>query len=581
MTIIYTRKSSTSIPALTDGSVPFYSSGTLAEDTSNLSWNNTLKGLGLGVSVASVAARLHIGGNRSAASWTTNGIGIRTDSVTVTNTTSSGTVALQTQHGIGTPTFAASSSTTFSDASTVYISAAPIAGTNVTITRPWAQYVASGQLYIADGLRVGTTSQTSTIRFASTMTATNAAANAIYGTGAVNMTSATSVQSAALTGDNSISGNQNNSNTTGMTGVEGITRSSNTATVTSLIGVKATGVNSGAGTVTNLYNMRAFNAINSGGGTITNLFGFYSDDLTTGTNNFGSYLNVSSGSNKWNLYANGTATNYMNGTLMVGTTSVSTAKVNVITSATDATVSAGLSQSTLTMTADTSSFFTTGFQADGLINQGAFNNTVSTGVRGGSFSARASGASGTVSNAQAVIGQIFNTGAGVITTGFNFRALNATNSGGGTLTNLYGFYVDNLTTATNNYAYGSAITSGTNKWNLYMSGSADNYLAGNLAIGLNSSISAKLHVISTTEQKRIGYDASNYFSTTVSSTGQVTLDAVGSGARFVFSDLVNFTSSAPANASSTGTTGDFTWASGFLYICVGTNSWQRVATASW
>lgn len=365
MTIIYTKKASTSIPALTDGSVPFYSSGTLAEDNSNLSWNSTMKGLGLGVSPASVASRLHIGGNRSAASWTTNGIGIRTDSVTVTNTTSSGTVALQTQHGLGTPTFAASSATTFSDASTIYIAAAPVAGSNVTITRPWAQYVASGQLYIADGLRVGTTSQTSTIRFASTMTGTNAAANAIYGTGVVNMTSATSVQSAALTGDNSISGNQNNSNTTGMTGVEGITRSSNTATVTSLIGVKATGVNSGAGTVTNLYNMRSFNA---------------------------------------------------------------------------------------------------------------------------------------------------------------------TNSGGGTITNLYGYYVDNLTSGTNNYAFASAITSGSNKWNLYMSGSADNYLAGNLAIGLNSSISAKLHVISTTEQKRLGYDASNYFSHTVSSAGVSTLDPVGTDA---------------------------------------------------
>lgn len=48
----------------------------------------------------------------------------------------------------------------------------------------------------------------------------------------------------------------------------------------------------------------------------------------------------------------------------------------------------------------------------------------------------------------------------------------------------------------------------------------------------------KLTSTLTTEQLRVGYDASNYLSTTVGSTGGVTFNAVGSGASFTFSDDV-------------------------------------------
>lgn len=61
---------------------------------------------------------------------------------------------------------------------------------------------------------------------------------------------------------------------------------------------------------------------------------------------------------------------------------------------------------------------------------------------------------------------------------------------------------------------------------------------GSTGINTGTSPSAFLHVIGTTEQMRLGYDASNYFKTTVGSTGGVTFDAVGSGAGFTFSDDV-------------------------------------------
>ena len=104
--------------------------------------------------------------------------------------------------------------------------------------------------------------------------------------------------------------------------------------------------------------------------------------------------------------------------------------------------------------------------------------------------------------------------------------------------------------------------------------------SGDVGIG-TSTVSARLHTISTTEQLRVGYDASNYYSTTVGSTGAVTFDAVGSGARFIFSDRLNIPTATPASASATGTAGDIAWDASFVYVCVGTNSWKRVAIAAW
>lgn len=363
-----------------------------------------------GSGTQSPAARFHSSGDRSMSSWTVNGVGFRADSATLTNTSSSGTVAAQVAHSLATPTFAFSSATIITDASTFYIAAAPTAGTNATLTRPWAQYIAAGRSYFAEGANFGTATQTATIRIASSMTGTNAAANSFYGSGAVNVTSAGSYQSAALTGDSTVTGSQNNTNTTGVGAVDAIARCSNTATATAIFCHRATAINSSTGTVTHLYQYRATGATNSGGGTITNIYGLYVDDVSVATNNYAAFLNLSSGSGKWNVYANGTATNYMNGSLTIGTTAAS----------------------------------------------------------------------------------------------------------------------------------------------------------------------AKLHVVSTTEQERLGYDTSNYYSTTVSSVGLVTFDAVGSGAGFAFSDAISIPTASPAS-NGTGRAGQLAWDGTYLYVCTATNTWARVA----
>jgi hypothetical protein len=67
-----------------------------------------------------------------------------------------------------------------------------------------------------------------------------------------------------------------------------------------------------------------------------------------------------------------------------------------------------------------------------------------------------------------------------------------------------------------------------------------------LYIGGNTAASAKLHVVRTSEQLRVGYDASNYYTTTVGATGGVTFDAVGSGASFTFLDPIKGTGTTSA-----------------------------------
>lgn len=64
-----------------------------------------------------------------------------------------------------------------------------------------------------------------------------------------------------------------------------------------------------------------------------------------------------------------------------------------------------------------------------------------------------------------------------------FHAINGVAGSGSTITNQYGFHCDDLTVGTNNYAFYSHVSAGANKYNLYMAGTAANYLAGTLTVG--------------------------------------------------------------------------------------------------
>lgn len=97
-------------------------------------------------------ANLEVGGALSVAAWGANGIGVHLRTATYTDTTSSGTVALTTVNSFSAATIAASSSTTYTAAANVYISGAPIPGTNVTITNAYSLYVAAGSSFFGGAI---------------------------------------------------------------------------------------------------------------------------------------------------------------------------------------------------------------------------------------------------------------------------------------------------------------------------------------------------------------------------------------------------------------------------------------------
>ena len=105
-----------------------------------------------------------ISGNISKSAWTTSGIRIKGVTGTLTDTTSSGTVATAYTDVLGGNTIAASNSTTFTNYETMHLKD-PVAGSNATLTNKWA--------FGADSLRVGTSNQ---------LTVTNAGLVTIPGT---------------------------------------------------------------------------------------------------------------------------------------------------------------------------------------------------------------------------------------------------------------------------------------------------------------------------------------------------------------------------------------------------------------
>lgn len=95
-------------------------------------------------------------------------------------------------------------------------------------------------------------------------------------------------------------------------------------------------------------------------------------------------------------------------------------------------------------------------------------------------------------------------------------------------------------------AYRGQLTAGTGKHNLYMSGTAVNYLKG--ALGLD------------------------VLTPTISSTGLLDMNA----------DTLRLrTSRTPSSASDTGNAGEICWDADYIYVATATNTWKRSAISTW
>jgi len=90
--------------------------------------------------------------------------------------------------------------------------------------------------------------------------------------------------------------------------------------------------------------------------------------------------------------------------------------------------------------------------------------------------------------------------------GFSVRA--GLKGASATATNWHGVYIADQTQGTNNYGITSLVSSGTNKWNIYASGTAQNYFAGNVGIGTSSPTNA-LQLVGTAKVSSQIYVGSN------------------------------------------------------------------------
>jgi len=110
------------------------------------------------------------------------------------------------------------------------------------------------------------------------------------------------------------------SNVTRTVYLDGTIPSGTTSTATGF----HTALNTQAASFTNanLVHFYATQGTFGAGSTVTSQYGFFAENNLTGaTNNFGFYSNIASGSNRWNFYAAGTASNYFAGSVSVGTAS--------------------------------------------------------------------------------------------------------------------------------------------------------------------------------------------------------------------------------------------------------------------
>jgi hypothetical protein len=197
------------------------------------------------------------------------------------------------------------------------------------------------------------------------------------------------------------------------------------------------------------------------GSSVNTQIGYWvNSNIIGATSNYGFRGSIPNGTNRWNIYMDGTADNYMAGSLAIGATS------NLLS---------------------INNLWVAKSMTGGII----VNNITSNGT-----------IQPDVTSAARYYATIVTTAATTaISNIYHFFADQGTLGAGSTVTNQYGFSVNSsLIGATNNYAFSSNLSSGSGRWNLYMAGTAQNYLAGALSIGVSTAnASALLQVDSTTQ----------------------------------------------------------------------------------
>lgn len=213
-------------------------------------------------------------------------------------------------------------------------------------------------------------------------------------------------------------------------------------------------------TLANIVHYIAEGGVVGVGSAITTQQGFSAaSSLTTATNNYGFFGNIAAGTGRYNLYMNGTADNYLAGKLGIGGVPTTAASSLEITKA---------------MTGATTVY--------GVANYATVQSGVTTGANYFWTQGITQAAAFTLANLR------------------HFYANQGTIGAGSTVTNQFGFVVDaSLTGATNNYSFYGNIAAAAGRYNLYMAGTASNYMGGPLiTAGLKATSAAAPTLASAT-----------------------------------------------------------------------------------
>jgi hypothetical protein len=209
------------------------------------------------------------------------------------------------------------------------------------------------------------------------------------------------------------------------------------------------------------FTMAAYGAFVAAGGskpaavTITTATGFLvTSAFTEGATNYGFRGNIASGSNRYNLYMDGTADNYLAGRIGIGSTPL-----------------------------------------DGVLIRGNLTGVTPSSNAAHVFYASGNAPSGATTTSAGFVSDL-GTVAGVTALRHYTTYQRAF---GGTVTTQVGFFAsDTLTGATSNFGFQGALAAASGVYNLYMGGTAQNYLAGVTGIGVAASSTAALALPAST-----------------------------------------------------------------------------------
>jgi hypothetical protein len=256
-------------------------------------------------------------------------------------------------------------------------------------------------------------------------------------------------------------------------------------------------------TLSNLRHYYATQSTIGAGSTVTSQYGFVVDSTLIGaTNNYGFASAIAAGANRYNFYASGTADNYFAGRLGLGSVSLT---------------GYGLRNS-LTITGAITSY--------GIAALGVVQSDVTTAANYYTSTAATQAAAFTCGNLR------------------HYYATQGTIGAGSAVTNQYGFLADStLTGATNNYGFASNIAAGTGRYNFYASGTADNYFAGRVGIGVVPANNTNLHVNKTVTGNITSYGfliSGNIQSDVTTATNYISTSASTQAASFTISAIRHF-----------------------------------------